>query len=112
MPLSGNLVGAANQPGVFRGAILAKLGEELFQAGIELPLGAVSIEAQGRLPADGIDKYQRTDMQEARKRVADKFREGTAHRHALTGAHKRKGIQMDALQNIRFRLRSYDGWVG
>src|SRR5580692_1122641 len=45
--LGGDVVGATDHPGVFGGAILAELGEELFQAGVELALGAVAVEAEG-----------------------------------------------------------------
>jgi hypothetical protein len=45
----GNIIGAANQPGIVRGPIAAQLFQKLFQAGIDLPLGAVPIEVQRQI---------------------------------------------------------------
>jgi len=44
--LGGNFVGAADHPGIFGGAILAELFEQLFEARVELANRAVAIEAQ------------------------------------------------------------------
>lgn len=46
MPLGSNFVSAADDPRVFGGAVLAKFFEELFEAGFQLPQGAVALEAQ------------------------------------------------------------------
>src|SRR5207245_8597432 len=46
MTLGGDFVGAANHPGIFGGAVLAELFEELFEACVELANGAVAVEAQ------------------------------------------------------------------
>src|ERR1700674_2847749 len=42
----GDFVRAADQPGIFRGAIFAKLGEQLLKAGVQLTLVAVAMEVQ------------------------------------------------------------------
>jgi hypothetical protein len=44
--LGGNLVGAADHPGIFGRAVLAELFEELFEARVELANRAVAVEAQ------------------------------------------------------------------
>ncbi len=44
--LRGDLVGAAEHPGVFGRAVLAELFEELLKAGVELARGAVAVEAE------------------------------------------------------------------
>jgi len=46
MTLSSDFVGAANNPRIFGRTIEAELGEELFEAGIELALEAVAVELQ------------------------------------------------------------------
>jgi len=45
--LRGNLVGTANHPGIFGGAVFAELFEELFEARVELANRAVAVEAEG-----------------------------------------------------------------
>src|SRR5713226_8584810 len=49
MAFSGDLIGAANDPRVFGGAVVAELGEEFVKAGVELALGAVAMEIQGQI---------------------------------------------------------------
>jgi hypothetical protein len=44
--LGGNLVSAANHPGIFGGTILAKFFEELFEARVQLAHRAIAVEAQ------------------------------------------------------------------
>jgi len=44
--LGRDFVGAAEHPGIFRGAVLAELFEELLEASVELANGAVAVEAQ------------------------------------------------------------------
>jgi len=44
--LGGYFVGAANHPGIFGRAVLAKLFEELFEARVQLANGAVAVEAK------------------------------------------------------------------
>jgi hypothetical protein len=51
--LGGNLVGAADHPGIFGRAVLAELFEELFEARVELANGAVAIEAQRQIARRG-----------------------------------------------------------
>jgi hypothetical protein len=46
MPLCRNLVRAPDHPGIFRGAILAQLGEQFVQASVQLALGAVAMEME------------------------------------------------------------------
>src|SRR6266849_868180 len=46
VPFGGDFVGAADKPGIFRRAILAELGKEFLEAGVELALGAVAMEVQ------------------------------------------------------------------
>ena len=45
----GDFVGAANHPGIFGGAILAQLGEEFIEAGVELADVAVAMEVQRKV---------------------------------------------------------------
>ncbi len=47
--LGGNFVGAANHPGIFRGAVLLELVEEFFEARVELANRAVAVEAQRKV---------------------------------------------------------------
>jgi hypothetical protein len=49
MALGGDFIGATYEPGIFGRAILAELIEEFFEAGVELALGAVSMEIQGNV---------------------------------------------------------------
>jgi hypothetical protein len=49
MALCGDFIGAADHPGVFGRAIFAELGEEFLEAGVELALGAVTVEAEGNV---------------------------------------------------------------
>jgi hypothetical protein len=44
---SGYVEGAADQPRIIGGAIGAQLGEELLEASVDLPLGAVAVEIEG-----------------------------------------------------------------
>ena len=44
-----DFISAANHPGIFRRAILAELFEQLFEARVELPLGAVTVEVQRQI---------------------------------------------------------------
>src|SRR5271166_6009723 len=46
MPLRGDLIGPANQPGIFGRTVFTKFGEQLFEAGVELALGAVAIKTK------------------------------------------------------------------
>ncbi len=43
----GNVKSAPDEPRIIRGAVGAKLGQELLKAGVDLPLGAVAVEIQG-----------------------------------------------------------------
>jgi hypothetical protein len=51
--LGGDFVGAANHPGIFGGAVLAELVEELFEAGVELANRAVAVEAKRKIARRG-----------------------------------------------------------
>ena len=54
MPLGGYFVSAADHPGIFGGAIFAQLGQQFFEAGVELALGAIAVEVNGRLLGEGM----------------------------------------------------------
>jgi len=47
--LGGDIVGPADQPGIFGRTVQAELLKKLFQSAIELPLRAVTVEIKGRL---------------------------------------------------------------
>src|SRR5580700_6578235 len=50
MALRCNLIGPANKPGIFRGSVLTQFGQELFEAGVELALGAVAVKTKRNVP--------------------------------------------------------------
>ncbi len=49
MTFGGDFVGAANDPGIFGRAILAELGKQLFQTGIQEALSALAVKLQGKI---------------------------------------------------------------
>ena len=49
MPLRRDFIRATDQPRVFRGPVGLQFYEEFFEARIELALGAVAVEIQGKI---------------------------------------------------------------
>jgi hypothetical protein len=49
--LGGDIVGPADQPGIFGRTVQAELLKKLFQSAIELPLRAVTVEIKGEIGA-------------------------------------------------------------
>jgi hypothetical protein len=49
MAFRGDFIGTANQPGIFGRAVFSELGEEFFEASVELPLVAVAVKIKGNV---------------------------------------------------------------
>src|ERR1700736_1101253 len=77
-----DFVGAAHHPGIFRGAILAQLLQQLVQPGIELALGAVAMEMQRQI---------------AGRRHNPFYARRTARASVARVTGKREGVLTDAL---------------
>src|SRR4030088_1079207 len=83
-----DFVGAAHHPGILRGAVLAELAQQLFQAGIEFALGAVAVKMERQIARrlHNLVYARRTGRREGRGRFSEK-KEGVLA-NALIGKSK------------------------